>query len=215
MVSEALSKVGWLPCFKHAARRCPSWCVCVCVIMETTYLETVWQQRIRLSPGFPISPPCLPTSDLSSPVRAYLLIHSLLSVPSNHESLKWITLDEGRNPQIPSLPKSLNSEHNAFGAKASEGHSYLYQPALCSTPRLLQLQLYQRMVKTAGSIMSFFTKLRRCVTSRSDEIPVLDIAELPTQLTPLLDSPTPNISSFTTSQAEKMSRKTGLSGKEN
>lgn len=129
--------------------------VCVCVIMEATYLEAVWQQRIRLSPGFPISPPCLPTSDLSPPVGAYLPIRPLLSVPSNHESLKWITLDGGRTPRFLTLPKSLSSEHNAFGAKPSEGHSYLYQPSLCSTSRLLQLQLYQRMVKTAGIIMSF------------------------------------------------------------
>lgn len=105
----------------------------VCVIMEATYLEAVWQQRIRLSPGFPNSLPCFPTSDLSPPVRTYLLIRPLLSVPSNHESLKWITLDKGRTTQILSLPKSLSSEHNAFAAKLSEGHSYLYQPALCST----------------------------------------------------------------------------------
>lgn len=125
-------------------------------------------------------------------------------------------------PQIPSLSKNLSSEHNAFGAKPSEGHSYLYQLVLCSTPSLLQLQLYQRMVKTEQgasgvykSVIFFAKLLRRCVTSRSDEIPVLDTAEPPTQLIPLLDSPTPNISSFTTFQAEKMSRKTGLSGKEN
>lgn len=85
----------------------------VCVIMEATYLEAVWQQRIRLSPGFPISPPCLPTSDLSPPVWAYLPIRPLLSVPSNHESLKWITLDEGRTPRSHYFPKAsaLNTMH--------------------------------------------------------------------------------------------------------
>lgn len=158
MVSEALCKVGWLCCFEPAARQCPSWCVCV--IMEATYLAAVWQQRI--SSGFPNSPPCFPTSDLSPPVRTYLPICPLLSLPSNHESLKWITPDEGRTTQIPSLPKSFSSEHSAFGEKPSEGHSYLYQPPLCSTPSLLQLQLYQRMVKTQlgafgvyKSVMSF------------------------------------------------------------